>query len=60
MGNMTSVFSVKNNLDLIVETSSESKRWGLDEGKDITLGLSKTTPAASRFQTAQADSCRKL
>jgi hypothetical protein len=57
---MLIVFSVRNNLDLIVETSSESKRWGLDEGTGITLGLPKTTPAASRFQTAQADSCRKL
>ena len=60
MGNMTSVFSVRYNLDLIVETSSESKRWGLDEGTGIPLGRSKTTLAASGFQRAHADSCRKL
>ena len=57
---MTSVFSVQNNLDLTVQTSSEGKRWYPDEGMCILLGLTKTTSAASRFQTAQPDSSTEL
>ena len=57
---MTSVFSVRNNLDLTVQTSSDRKRWYRDEGMCIPLGLRKIIPAASRFQTAQADSSMEL
>ena len=57
---MTSVFSVRNNLDLTVETSSDRKRWDPDEGIGIPLGLAKMTSAAGRFPTAQADSSMKL
>ena len=57
---MTSVFSVRNNLDLTVQTSSDRKPWDPDEGMCIPLGLTKMTSAASRFQTAQADSSMEL
>ena len=57
---MTSVFSVRNNLDLTVQTSSDRKPWYPDEGMCIPLGLTKATSAARRFPTAQADSCMKL
>jgi hypothetical protein len=57
---MTGVFSVRNNLDLIVQTSSDRKPWYPDQGMCIPLGLTKTTSAASRFQTAQADSSMEL
>ena len=57
---MTSVFSVRNNLDLKVQTSSDRKPWYPDDGISIPLGLTKMTSAASRFQTAQADSSMEL
>ena len=57
---MTSVFSVRNNLVLIVQTSSDRKPWYPHEGIVIPLGLTKMTSAASRFQTAQADSSMEL
>jgi hypothetical protein len=57
---MLILFSVQNNLDLIVETSSGGKRRDPTEAICSPLGLSKTTLAASRFQMAQADSFMEL
>ena len=57
---MTSVFSVRNNLDLTLQTSSDRKPWYPEQGMCIASGLTKMTSAASRFQTAQADSSMEL